>query len=221
MAVRKIIPVATPNLIVAPNEYSKSREEQLNNELRLYFNRLNGNVNTIADIGGGSSISFPHIVAYSDADQFAGGDDTPTIVNFNNALDNVGFTFNTDGTATANYDGTYKIEYRLQAVNTENIALDVVVWLQVNGEDVADSATKYTIPARKSAGVPSFNILASFVSWETLENDKFALYWATEQAYESGVQDGVYLEYEAAQTSPYAHPEIPSSYGVIQYIGRE
>jgi hypothetical protein len=218
---RKIIPVATPNLIVAPNEYSKSREEQLNNELRLYFNRLNGNINTIADTAGGASISFPHIVAYSDADQLAGGDDTPTLVAFNNVADNVGFTFNTDGTANALFDGTYKIEYRLQAVNTENVALDAVVWLQVNGEDVPDSATKYTLPARKSAGVYSFTILASFVSWESLENDKFALYWATEQAYESGVQDGIYLEATAAQTSPYAHPEIPSSYGVIQYIGRE
>jgi hypothetical protein len=221
MAVRKIIPVATPNLIVAPEEYSKSREEQLNNELRLYFNRLNGNINTIADTGGGVSISFPHITAYSDVDQYAGGDDTPTIVAFNNSLNNVGFTFNPDGTANALYDGNYQVEYRLQAVNTSNGALDTVVWLQVNGEDIPDSATKYTIPARKSAGVPSFSILASFVSWNTVQNDRFALYWATEQAYESGVQDGVYLEATAAQTSPYAHPEIPSSYGVIQYIGRE
>lgn len=221
MAVRKIIPVATPNLIVAPDEYSKSREEQLNNELRLYFNRLNGNINTIVDTAGGSAISFPHITAYSDADQYADGDDTPTIVAFNTVADNVGFTFNTDGTANALYDGTYKIEYRLQAVNTDNVIHDVVVWLQVNGEDVADSATKYSIPARKSAGVYSYNILASFVSWETLENDKFALYWATEQAFDSGVQDGIFLEATAAQTSPYAHPEIPSSYGVIQYIGRE
>jgi len=217
----RVKPIAAPNLIAASNVYSQVREEQLMNELRLYFNRLNGNINTVSDVAGGSALSFPHIVAYSDVDQYAGGDDTPTIVNFNNAPDNVGFTFNADGTANATYDGTYKIEYRLQAVNTENVALDVVVWLQVNGEDVADSATKYTLPARKSAGVPSFNILASFVSWETLENDNFALYWATEKAFESGVQDGIFLEATAAQTSPYAHPEIPSSYGVIQYIGRE
>ena len=217
----RVKPIAAPNLIAASNEYSQTREEQLMNELRLYFNRLNGNINTVSDVAGGSSLSFPHIVAYSDVDQYADGDDTPTIVSFNNAPDNVGFTFNADGTANATYDGTYKIEYRLQAVNTENVAIDTVVWLQVNGQDVADSATKYTIPARKSAGVPSFSILASFVSWETLENDNFALYWATEQAYESGIQDGIYLEATAAQTSPYAHPEIPSSYGVIQYIGRE
>jgi hypothetical protein len=49
----------------------------------------------------------------------------------------------------------------------------------------------------------------------------FALYWATEQAYDSGVQDGIYLEAIAAQTSPYALPETPSAYGLIQYIGRD
>jgi hypothetical protein len=218
---RSIKPVTPPNLIAATNEYSRTRNEQLNNELRLYFNRLNANINTISNDAGGSAISFPHITAYSDVDQYAGGDDTPTIVLFNNSLNNVGFTFNPDGTANALYDGNYQVEYRLQAVNTSNGALDTVVWLQVNGEDIADSATKYTIPARKSAGVPSFSVLASFVSWNTVQNDRFALYWATEQAYESGVQDGIYLEATAAQTSPYTHPQIPSSYGVIQYIGRE
>jgi hypothetical protein len=199
---RIINSVTPPNLIAAPEEYSKNREEQLANELRLYFNRLNTNMNIIADTAGGAAISFPHIVAYSDADQFAGGDDTPTIVAFNNVSDNVGFSFNTDGTANALFSGTYSIEYRLQAVNTDNVAHDVVAWLQVNGVNVADSATKYTVPARKSAGVYSYNILASFVSWASLENDNFALYWATEQAYDAGVQDGIYLEAIAAQTSP-------------------
>jgi hypothetical protein len=217
---RVINSVSPPNLISAPEEYSKNREEQLANELRLYFNRLNTNINIIADTAGGSAISFPHIVAYADADIVAGGDDTPTIVAFNNALDNVGFTFNTDGTATALFSGTYSIEYRLQAVNTDNVAHNVVAWLQVNGVNVADSATKYSVPARKSAGVYTYNVLTSFVSWDSLENDNFALYWATEQAYDSGVQDGIYLEAIAAQTSPYALPETPSAYGLIQYIGR-
>jgi hypothetical protein len=218
---RVINSVSPPNLISAPEEYSKNREEQLANELRLYFNRLNTNINIIADTAGGAAISFPHIVAYADADIFAGGDDTPTIVAFNNVSDNVGFSFNTDGTANALFSGTYSIEYRLQAVNTDNAAHNVVAWLQVNGVNVADSATKYSVPARKSAGVYTYNVLTSFVSWTSLENDNFALYWATEQAYDVGVQDGIYLEAIAAQTSPYALPETPSAYGLIQYIGRD
>lgn len=210
-----------PNLILAKENYGMNTEEQFRNQLRLYFNQLDAMSQQLLTGAGGQSIDFPHIVAYYDADQFATADDTATKVLWNNAPDVSGFTLNADNTATAQYDGTYKIEYRLQAVNTENVALDVVVWLQVNGTDVADSATKFTVPARKSAGVYTFNILAGFVSWETVANDNFALYWATEQAFESGVQDGIYLESEAAQTTPYNHPEIPSSYGVIQYIGRQ
>jgi len=210
-----------PNLMLAKEEYGMNSEELFRNQLRLYFNQLDAMSRDLLTGAGGQNIDFPHIVAYYDADQFATADDTPTRVLWNNAPDVSGFTLNIDNTATAQYDGTYKIEYRLQAVNTENVALDVNVWLQVNGVNVPDSATKYTVPARKSAGVYSYNILASFVSWASLENDNFALYWATEQAYDSGVQDGIYLEAIAAQTSPYALPETPSSYGVIQYIGRD
>jgi len=210
-----------PNLVVSERDYKVDNEAQFRNQLRLYFNQLDSNFEQILIGQGGVNIDFPHIATYCDVSQYATGDNTPTKILWNNALDIAGFTLNADNTATANYDGTYKIEYRLQAVNTDNDALDVVVWLQVNGTDVADSATKFTIPARKSAGVYTFSILASFVSWASTAGDNFALYWATEQAYDAGVQDGVFLQSLAAQTTPYAHPEIPSSYGVIQYIGRE
>lgn len=210
-----------PNLVISERDYKIDNEAQFRNQLRLYFNQVDSGFEQILVGVGGANIDFPHIVAYYDASQYATADDTPTKVLWNNAPDISGFTLNADNTATADYEGTYKIEYRLQGVNTENVALDVVVWLQVNGTDVADSATKFTIPARKSAGVYTFNILASFVSWESTAGDNFALYWATEQAYDAGVQDGIFLQSLAAQTSPYAHPEVPSSYGVIQYIGRE
>lgn len=216
-----IKPPKAPNLIYAGIDYGIQNEEQFRNQLRLYFNQLDNFSKNLLLGSGGNVIDFPHIGAYYDADQFATADDTPTKVLWNNAINTSGFTLNVDNTATVSYDGIYKIEYRLQGVNTENVALDVVVWLQVNGSDVADSATKFTIPARKSAGVYTFNVLSSFVSWESTAGDVFALYWATEQAYESGVQDGIFLQSLAAQTSPYAHPEIPSSYGVIQYIGHD
>ena len=210
-----------PNLVISENDYKIQNEAQFRNQLRLYFNQVDSGFEQILVGVGGANIDFPHIVAYYDASQYATADDTPTKVLWNNAPDISGFTLNADNTATADYDGTYKIEYRLQALNTDNVAHDVVVWLQVNGTDVADSATKFTIPARKSAGVYTFNILASFVSWESTAGDNFALYWATEKAFISGTQDGVFLQASPVQTSPYAHPEIPSSYGVIQYIGRE
>lgn len=210
-----------PNLVISDKEYKIDNEAQFRNQLRLYFNQVDSGFEQILVGVGGANIDFPHIVAYYDASQYASANNTPTKVLWNNAPDISGFTLNVDNTATTDYDGTYKIEYRLQGVNTENVALDVVVWLQVNGTNVADSATKFTIPARKSSGVYTFNVLSSFVSWESTSGDVFALYWATEKAFISGTQDGVFLQRLAAQTTPYAHPEVPSSYGVIQYIGRE
>ena len=210
-----------PNLVISEDNYKIQNEAQFRNQLRLYFNQVDSGFEQILVGVGGANIDFPHIVAYYDASQYASADNTPTKVLWNNVTDVSGFTLNVDNTATTDYSGTYKIEYRLQGVNTENVALDAVVWLQVNGSNVADSATKFTIPARKSAGVPTFNVMDSFISWEGTAGDNFALYWAAEKAFISGSQDGVFLQSLAAQTIPYAHPEIPSSYGVIQYIGRE
>ena len=206
----------------AREEYDKNTQEQINNELRLYHNRVNNYLNTLADTNGGSALSFPHIVAYDDADQEADGDDTATQVKFTELSDNVGFVLNADNTATALHDGTYKVEYRLQAVNTDNVAHNATVWLRVNDEDVAYSATEFTIPARKSASEFAYVTMTSFVSWEAQADQKFALFWATETAYDSGAStDGVYLQAQAAQTSPFARPAIPSASGIIQYIGRE
>lgn len=216
----KIKAVAAPNLIIAPETYSMSREEQLNNELRLYFNRLNTYLNTLADGSGGSGISNPHISASYNADQYATADDTPTLALWDTVETLQGFTLNPDGTATALEAGVYKIDYSLQLANTENVALDTRVWLKVNNENVARSSTIYTLPARKSAGVYSYSVAYSSVTFEILAGQKIGLWWATEQAYESGVQDGIFMYYQGGITSPYSAPANPSAIGSIAFISR-
>lgn len=211
-----------PNLVISELDYKIQNEEQFRNQLRLYFNQVDSGFEQILIGQGGANIDFPHIAAYYDADQYATADDTPTKVLWNNAPDVAGFTLNADNTATTNYDGTYKIEYRLQAINTDNVAHNIVVWMQVEGSDLTNSATEFTLAARKSATEFTYSALTGFVSWEATAGESVALYWATEKAYNTtGPVDGTYLYESPAQTSPYARPEIPSAYGVIQYIGRE
>ena len=216
----KINAVVAPNLIIAPETYSQSREEQLNNELRLYFNRLNTYLNTLQDTSGGAGLSLPHIAAEYSADQFADGDDTPTLVLWDSAPSLQGFILNADGTATALEDGVYKIDYGLQLANTHNATHDAKIWLQVNGSDVPRSSVVFTMPARKSAGVPSLLLAYSSIVFSVEAGQKIGLWWATERAYESGVQDGVYLWYEAATTSPYVSPATPSAIGSITFVSR-
>jgi len=110
----------------------------------------------------------------------------------------------------------------LYATADNTSAHNIVVWMQIDGVDLVNSATKFTMPAAKSAVIPTYQALAGFITWEATAGEEVALFWATEKAYStSGPVSGVYLEYEAAQSSPYAHPAIPSAYGVIQYIGRD
>lgn len=169
--------------------------------------------------GSGREINLPHIAASDSTDQYADNDDDPTIVKWDTADESLGFTLNNDYTATADYDGVYKIDYSLQFANTDNAAHDVFVWLQVNGSDLAKSASKFTIPARKSAGVYSFVVAYSSITFDINAGDDIGLWWATEKAYSTtGPVDGVYMEYIAAQTSPYAHPAAPSAIGSIVYV---
>ena len=124
-----------------------------------------------------------------------------------------------DGSATAEYTGTYKITFSLQFVNTDNAIHDTYVWLRVNGVDVPRSATNFSVPSRKSVGVPSYVCGYSEAVFQMNAGDKVTLYWATDKAYSTtGPVDGVYMYAEAAQTVPYARPAIPSAIGSIIFV---
>lgn len=211
-----------PNLVLTEFDYNVQNESQFRNQLRLYFNQLDDSNQALYGSVGGYHIDFPHISAYSNIDQYATATDTATKIIWAATDDVQGFTLNANNTATPNHNGTYKIEYRLQAVNTDNTSShNIVVWMQINGVDLANSATKFTLPTAFSAVIPTYKAVNAFITWEAVAGQEVALYWATNKAAVSGGSNGVYLEYEAAQSSPYPHPAIPSAYGVIQYIGRE
>jgi hypothetical protein len=133
-----------------------------------------------------------------------------------------GFTLNSPGSATADYAGFYKIDFSLQFINTANAAHYATVWLQVNGVDVARSATQFFIPARKSPTDYAYVAGYSTVGFEIAVGDELQLYWATDQAYNPvGPVDGVYMFHDDAWTDPpdaYDRPDIPSAIGAITFV---
>ena len=211
-----------PALPLPPRQYNVISATDQIRVLRLYFNLLDQYLNALSDalnggsIGGG--IAFPHIAASDSGDQFAGGDDTPTAVSWDTLNSGYLWTLNSPGSATAQVPGVYKITYSLQFANTSNAQHDATCWLKVNNVDVPNSTTTFTLQARKSAGVPALNCGYSEVVFEMAAGDEVELYWATEQAYEAGVQDGVYIFSDTAQVSPYARPAIPSAIGSIVWV---
>jgi hypothetical protein len=209
-----------PNLPIPTIAYSQTNQESFGNALRLYFNTLDAFTSNLSTTAGGSALSFPHIAAYDTTDQYATASNTPTIVKWNTLDSGLGFTLDPGFYATADFTGFYKIDYSLQFANTANAPHDVVVWLRVNNIDVPGSASKITITSRKSAGVPSYVLMYSTVPFVVTAGDEIALWWATDQAATSGGGLGIYMEYAPAQTTPYAHPSIPSSIGAITFVSR-
>ena len=211
-----------PALPLPAQNYDLLSESDKIRTFRLYFNLLDRYLNDLTTIinGGGPGLGLlmPHIAASDSTDQYATADDTPTVAAWDTLNSGYLWTLNSPGSATAQVAGVYKITYSLQFANTDNAAHDATVWLKNNNVDIPDSTTQFTLPARKSAGVPSLNCGYSEVVFEVAAGDEIELYWATEQAYDAGVQDGVYIFADTAQTTPYARPAIPSAIGSIVWV---
>ncbi len=212
-----------PALPLPPVDYEQAQQDQFQNALRLYFNRLDSFLSELSGNQGGGLLGFPYISASDSTDQLATASNTPTIVKWNTLESGNGFTLNAPGSATAQESGIYKITYSLQLTNTDNAAHDAAVWLKIDTGsgfvDVPRSTTIFTVPARKSAGVFSYVCAYSEVVFTLNAGDEMELYWATNQAYStSPATAGIYIEAIAAQTSPYARPAIPSALGSITFV---
>ena len=92
--------------------------------------------------------------------------------------------------------------------------------LKTDGSLVSNSTTRFTIPARKSAGISSYICAYSHVTFSINAGDKIYLYWASDLAATSGGALGVYMPAFAASNSPYVRPAIPSAIGTIAFISR-
>lgn len=207
-----------PALATPPVEYDYRREDQLIYQLRLYFNLLDNFLATLSTPLGGGVLGLPHISASDSTDQYADGNNDPTVVKWNTLDSGNGFSLAAPGTATCEVSGVYKITYSAQLANTDGAAHDATFWLKVNNTDVANSSTIFTLPARKSAGVPSYAAGYSEVTFTVNAGDEIELWWATDQAATSGGTTGIYIFHDGAQTVPYARPAVPSVIGSITFV---
>jgi hypothetical protein len=213
-------PTKAPNLPIAPVVYDSRQQSLFSNALRLYFSQIDNDWQAILGTDGLKYIQAPHIAASDSVSQYALGNNIPTLVGFNTLESVSGFTLDPTGYATAENDGVYKIDYSLQLANTDNASHDVFVWLQTNGTEVPGSASRFTVPARKSAGNPSFMLAYSSVEFEISKGDEIRLWWATEKVATSGGTVGIYMPALPAQVSPYARPSNPSAVGSINFVSR-
>jgi hypothetical protein len=212
--------IRAPALPLPPAQYLQAQQDQFQYALRLYFNRLDDYlINLTSGAGnGGSQLYFPYIAASDSTDQYATANNTPTKILWDAADEISGWTLNPSGSASPDFAGVYNIAYSLQLANTDNAIHDAVVWLRVNGVDLAKSTSKFSLQARKSAGVFNYTVAYSSIVFKAAIGDDIELWWATDQAATSGGGLGILIQHETAQTVPYAHPVVPSAIGSITFV---
>jgi hypothetical protein len=119
------------------------------------------------------------------------------------------FLSNSSRLNVRNY-GIYNVQFSLQLVNLSNDAQFADVWFRVNGTDVPRSASRFDIPARKSAGVPSHVVGTVNTFIEMQVGDYVEIAGTTSST-------DVSLEHYIADTV-IPRPAIPAAIVTVQYI---
>ena len=194
-----------PALPLAPDEYERSFTDQGNNVLRLFFNRLVNNVNSILSTDdGGKFLYMPRGLFYSTVDQTAALANTGYPVEFENTYIGNGVSIaGVDNTRiTVTDDGVYNFQVTLQLEHNNSSAATLWTWINKNGTDQPYGGQKNTIKGNDDMAA-HWNFSIDLTAGQYIE-----MYWATDD-----IQLNLHTE---AATAP--HPGLPSSVVAVSFV---
>jgi len=161
--------VTAPNLPLAPRDYDSRYQDQLNNVLRLYFNRLDA---IIAQL---KTFSVPYGAFSSDQDQTAVAN-TATLMTLNTTDFANGVSIATSKITVATA-GIYNLQFSTQFANTNSNVQDVYIWLRQNGVNIPGSTGFVSIPGSHGGtdghSIVGWNYFLSMTAGQYIE-----IYWS-------------------------------------------
>jgi hypothetical protein len=141
--------VAAPNLPLAPFEYDRLYADQLNNVLRLYFNRLDAILNQLktSDDVDPANINFPNGLFFNTADQTLAAVNTGYPITFNQTYLNNFVALQTASTSKIEVAvaGVYNFQLSAQLKSTNASAKDVQIWIKRGTTTIGYSGHRYTV----------------------------------------------------------------------------
>lgn len=170
--------VPAPNLPLAPNDYQSQYQEQLNNVLRLYFNRLDGYLEKLTASSNTAGLRVPY-GAFSDFTSQTTTANTATLMALDTTDFSNGVTLVTGSKITVANAGIYNLQFSAQIQSLDVAPQDVYIWLKQNGTDITGSTGRVGLPARKSAGDPFHDIKGWNYFLSMNANDYVQIYWST------------------------------------------
>jgi hypothetical protein len=186
------------------NTYAHRNGTQISDQImtnRLYADFL---------YGDGRYVSTPYNQLSSDQDQTAASVAVAYAITLNTDEFPNGISVVSNSRITFAQQGIYNVAYSIQFKNTTNDQQDIDIWLRYNGTDIANSNSRFTIPARKSAGDPSHLIAVTPIMVDIpADNGYIEIMWRVENT-------SVSIEHFPAVTaSPGVTPAIPATPSVI------
>ena len=201
---------APPNLGTPDVLYSESYFRQTNGGLNVYFNKLRNLFGALLGPRGGKFLNLPYGAFQDSTDQTAANTTTAYAITFDTTDFTNGVTLSNSSRLNVAQAGIYNLQFSIQFKNTTNDGQDVDVWLRKNGTNIANSNSRFHLPARKSGGDPSHLIAALNLFVSLAANDYVEIMWRPTDV-------GVSLEHFATSSSP-TRPAVPSVIATLSFV---
>ncbi len=198
--------VSPPNLPLAPTDYDSRYQEQFNNVLRLFFNRLNSIFGQLSasDI---ATLRFPYGAFSSDQDQTTTVN-TATLMTLNTTDFSNQVSISSSKITVVNA-GIYNLQFSAQFENIDTQLHDVYIWLRQNGTDITGSTGFVSIP-NKHGGIDGHSIIGWNYYLSMQLGDYVEIYWSTTSA-------DVSIQHLAASGTP-TKPSTQSVVATMSFV---
>ena len=202
-----------------PPNYDPQYIRQFIRALEIYFSQLDSNTPNYAEsytadffYGSGIHLTFPYGQFTSNTDQTAAAIDVAYALTYDQSDFLDGVTLSSGSRLTVPSDGIYTVTFSIQFKNTTNDVQDIDIWLRKNGADIAESNSRFSIPARKGSGNPSHLIAVTPVMVQLAAGDYVQIMWHV-------TDTGVSIEHFPAVTAvPGTTPALPATPSAIVQV---
>ena len=176
-------------------------DERIGNESLIFFTPFSD---------AAEADTAPYGAFQDTTDQTAANTTTAYAITFNTTDYSSGVYLSNSSRLNVRNYGIYNIQFSIQLKNTTNDTQDADIWFRKNGSDIANSNSRFGLPARKSSGDPSHYVASMNIFLELQANDYVQIMWRVSDV-------GVSMEHYAAGTTP-TRPVIPSVIATVNYI---
>ena len=197
--------VRAPALPQATPLYDPRFQNTFADVLRLYFNRLDGDLTSLSTSLGAAQLNVPTAYYYETTTQTAASINTAYKVKFGNTVNQNGIVVSGTGgtTFTVEKPGIYNLSFTGQKLSSSASAQEMHVWLAKNGTSVANSAHAYSTHDNNQRNALHWNYNIALTANEYIE-----IMWSVDVT-------TLTLAPEAAATP---HPAVPSAALTINFI---